>query len=326
MNKKTLLYLGLVVLLAILPFVSNTYILTILIFANIYAITAASWDLLAGYAGQMSFGQVAFYGTGAYGVGLLINYFGLPCIGRQGWGYQESISRCIPLLSNPISALAIGSIAAIVLSLLIGFAAVRLRGPYLSIVTFAICIVLQRLVVIYGKYTGGQFGLTVGALLPSITYTYYMSLFFMIASIMVMLLIVNSRYGLYFKAIRDDEMAAQAIGINPIKYKLLAFALSSFFCSIAGGLYAFSFGMVDWGVYGYSFNLMWIEMSVIGGYGTIVGSVIGAYFVRIIVELLRISQALSNLAFAVIFLLVIKFFPQGLLSLFKRSILWRKLS
>lgn len=298
-----------VILLVVVSFFSNDYILTILFFANIFAITAASWDILAGYAGQLSFGNVAFYGVGGYSVALLSKYF----------GSQSGLSW----LGNPIVATCVGVLVSAILSTGIGFSAIRLRGPYLAIVTFMVSGILQGLVIIYANITGGQFGLTLAQSFSSARFSYYVSLILMATSIFVMILITSSRFGLYFKAIRDDEIEAQATGINPTKYKLLAFIVSSSFTSVAGSLYVLAFGIVNWDVFGYSSSLLWIEMSVIGGSGTIVGSIFGSYFIQVLVEVLRVSQTYSLIAFAVIFVIVIRFFPQGLFGLIRKILRWK---
>jgi branched-chain amino acid transport system permease protein len=305
-------------MILVVSFFSSDYIFTILLFANIFAIAAASWDLLAGYAGQLSFGNVAFYGVGGYSIGLLTAYFG---------GQQSSLlgggSSAFALLANPIVATCIGIGLSMGLAILIGFSAIRLRGPYLAIVTFMVSIILQELIIIYGKYTGGQFGITIPNAFANARFSFYVSLIAMAASVMALILISSSRYGMYFRAIRDDEVEAQATGINPTKYKLMAFALSAAFTSMAGSLYTLSLGIVNWDVFGYSYNLLWIEMAVIGGPGTIVGSVIGSYFIQSIVEVLRLSQTYSLIGFAIIFIVVIRFFPQGLLGFIKRILRWK---
>ena len=312
--------LPLIVLLAFLlvsgalSLVTNSYILTILIFSNIFAVSAASWDLLAGYAGQLSFGNVAFYGVGAYTVGIL-HCIGSPlCASYIILGSLPSN----PWLSNPIVEVMVGGLVAILLSFVIGFAGVRLSGPYLALATFAVALVLQHLVTIYASITGGNFGLTVGPLFPDIRYTYAASLLLLVLAASFMLILVNSRYGLYFKAIRDDQTAAQAVGINPTKYKLLAFATSAFLTSVAGSFAVFAFGVVNSDVLGYNNSLLWIEMSVTGGSGTVVGAIIGSYFIQSLTELLRLSHALSLLIFSILFILVVRFSPGGLLGLLKR--------
>lgn len=309
--------------LAILPLGLNPYALVILTLAYIYAAAAASWDLLAGYAGQLSFGQVAFFGIGGYAVGLLAYHF-------PYWYW----------LSNPISATIVGILASVAFSVFIGASSVRMRGPYFAAVTFISVIVLQQIVIIFGdcgaqnvalpthfdwnhKYcTGGQFGL----MMPSLKLfgdnrlTYWASLVYMIVSLASMMLIVRSRYGLYFKCIRDDEIAAQAIGINPTKYKLVAFAISAVFCSVAGSWYVFTSGLVNTDMFGYGYNFLWIEMVVIGGMTTIIGTIPGALFVGIVSELLRANSAIALAVFAGIFVLVVRFLPEGVIPLLKRKI------
>jgi len=311
--------------LGILPLGLNPYALIVLTFAYIYAAAAASWDLLAGYAGQLSFGQVAFFGIGGYTVALLAYHF-------PYWYW----------LSNPISATVIGILASVVFSVFIGASSVRMRGPYFAAVTFISVIVLQQIVIIFGdcgaqsvalptrfdwahKYcTGGQFGLMLpsygAALFGDNRLTYWASLLYMIVSLASMMLVVRSRYGLYFKCIRDDEIAAQAIGINLTKYKLIAFAISAVFCSVAGSWYVLATGMVNTDMFGYGYNFLWIEMVVIGGMTTIIGTIPGALFVGIVSELLRANAAIALAVFAAIFVIVVRFLPEGILPLLRRKI------
>jgi len=302
----------------VVSFFSDDYIFTVLFFANLFAIGAASWDILAGYAGQLSFGNVVFYGIGGYSIGLLSAYFS---------GKQSSLlgggSSAYSFLANPIISICVGIGISMGLAVLIGFAAIRLRGPYLAIVTFMLGIILQELIVIYGKYTGGEFGVSIPDAFANARFSFYVSLIAMAVSVLALILITGSRYGLYFKAIKDDEVQAQATGINPTKYKLMAFAVSAAFTSLAGSIYVLSYGIVNYDVFSYTTSLQWIEMSVIGGPGTIVGSVIGSYFIQILVELLRISQTYSLIIFAVVFIIVIRFFPQGLLGFIKRVLRWK---
>jgi branched-chain amino acid transport system permease protein len=316
-RRSVYLLFAIAVILLIASIFSNDYIFTVLFFANLFAITAASWDILAGYAGQLSFGNVVFYGIGGYTIGLLSAYFG---------GAKSSLlsggNTALIWLANPFVATCIGVGLSVGLAIVLGFSAIRLRGPYLAIVTFMVTVIMQELIILYGKYTGGQFGITIVNYFANARYSFYVSFALMVFSLFVLILISGSRYGLYFKAIRDDEVAAQATGINPTRYKLMAFAVSAAFTSLAGSLYVLAYGVVNYQVFSYNSSLLWIEMSVIGGPGTIMGSLIGSYFIEGIIEILRLSQTYSLIGFAIIFILVIRFFPQGLLGIIKRIIHW----
>src|SRR5690348_17540332 len=138
-RRPVYILITLVIILVTVSFFSNDYILTVLFFANIFAVTAASWDILSGYAGQLSFGNVTFYGIGGYSIALLSKYFGSN--DRLVW------------LANPVVATGLGVLVSAVVSLCIGFSAIRLRGPYLAIVTFMVSGIFQGLVIIFANIT-----------------------------------------------------------------------------------------------------------------------------------------------------------------------------
>ncbi|MBM4279173.1 MAG: branched-chain amino acid ABC transporter permease, partial [Deltaproteobacteria bacterium] len=195
--------------LLLLPlFTEDPYLLRILTLTSIFAILAASWDLLSGFTGQMNFGHALFFGVGAYGAAMLNKYAGIP-----PWG-------TIPL----------GGLAAVMAGLIIGIPCLRLRGTYLALTTLAFPIILMGLVFAFPDFTGGELGISgIARLARSRVASYYIAVIVMLGLCTIMWKITDSNTGIIFHAIREDELAVRASGINTTRYKLLAFSLSGFF-------------------------------------------------------------------------------------------------
>ena len=192
--------------------IKDPYLLRILTLASIFAIFAASWDLLSGFTGQMNFGHALFFGVSSYTAALLNLHFNIP-----PWG-------TIPL----------GALAAVLAGLVIGIPCLRLRGTYLALTTLAFPIILMGIVFALPDITGGELGLSgLDRLAKSRVVAFYITVVLMIALVVTMWKITDSNTGIIFHAIREDEVAVRAAGINTTRYKLLAFCLSGFFAGIA---------------------------------------------------------------------------------------------
>jgi branched-chain amino acid transport system permease protein len=300
LSQKNVIFLAILILLVGFPIISsNYYILLILIFANVGAVYAASWDLTAGVAGQFSLGQALFFGIAGYVSGYLNLHQGLP-----------------PLLTIPVGG-AIGVLA----GLIVGLPSLRLKGPYFMIVSLTFPGILTGIIFMYPEITGGETGLYgLSPISDNIITTYYASFFLMIISIFIMLKIISSRIGLVFRSIREDEDVAEATGINTTKYKLLAWAISGFFAGIAGGFQTHTNGIMTVSpfVFGVVYSLQPILYAVLGGIGTIIGSVGGSYILTILNELLRYITALRAVLYAVAMIIVFLFLPMGLYRLFAK--------
>jgi len=248
------------------------FYLSVLIQANVLAIFAASWDLLVGRTGQISLGHAVFFGIGAYSTAILsstVYGFGLPL-----W------------VTIPIAML-VGSASA----LLIGFPCLRVKGPYLALVTMAFPLILQTVI----KWTPlnpvfhGENGIKAGVpplfpFLPIRPYNqqrlgeYYFSLIMLFICAIIIYKIANSKTGIVFASILDDELASKACGINTTKYKLMAFILSGLFATLAGALQAhFSPRGADPSTLGLTMSFTPVVVAFLGGIGTIYGSIVGAY-------------------------------------------------
>jgi branched-chain amino acid transport system permease protein len=282
--------------LILLSFVTSDYIVSgILITAMIYAIFAASWDLLAGYAGQVSFGHSVFFG--------LAGYFTAAFVKFQGYHW--------------IIALFIGAFASVGFSLLIGIPCLRLKGPYLALGTLAFSLILFNLFMMgeLADWLWGTEGISgLPAMTPYVRVTFIIVLGFMVFSFVIMRIVVNSKLGTVFKSIRDDETCAEASGINTTKYKLVAFMISGFFAGIAGALYTLTSRAVNPAFYQPLYSFYAIVMASIGGLASISGSILGAFLFQGLSELLRPLAATAFLIFATVLILIVRFAEEGVLS------------
>ena len=275
-----------------LPLVTqDPYLLRILILASIFAILAASWDLLSGFTGQMNFGHALFFGVGAYGAAMLNQNLNLP-----PWG-------SIPL----------GAMAAVLAGLIIGIPCLRLRGTYLALTTLSFPIILMGIVFAVPEITGGELGISgLDRLVRSRVGQYYIAVVVMVVLVTIMWKITDSNIGIIFHAIREDEVAVRSSGINTTRYKLLAFCLSGFFAGIAGGLYAHFMRIAGPSTLEVSMSFQVVIWSIFGGVVTIWGPV-GAVFVLFpLLEFFRFWPEFRMLLFALVILLILLYMPQGL--------------
>jgi branched-chain amino acid transport system permease protein len=279
------------VLLGLPLITQDPYLLRILILTSIFAIFAASWDLLSGFTGQMNFGHALFFGVGAYGAALLNQNLHLP-----PWG-------SIPL----------GALAAVMAGLIVGIPCLRLRGTYLALTTLSFPIILMGIVFAVPEITGGELGISgLDRIFRSRVAQYYVAVIVMVVLVAVMWKITDSNIGIIFHAIREDEVAVRASGINTTRYKLLAFCLSGFFAGIAGGLYAHFMRIAGPSTLEVSMSFQVVIWSIFGGVVTIWGPV-GAVFVLFpLLEFFRFWPELRMLLFALVILLILLYMPQGL--------------
>ncbi len=285
-------------LLALLPLWMSAYVLGVLTSAYYFGVFAMSWDLLFGYAGEVNFGPTFLIGLGAYASGMLNAYTPVPM-----W-------VCIFA----------GAVAAVIGGALLALPALRLRGPYFGLVTLVAVLILQQVIVIFAGATGGEIGLAVPDVLSSHTDpNYYYALVFMLASAAVLLGFARSPIGLILEATGQDRVAAEALGFNVTKHKLLAFCLSAFFSGLAGALLIFYLGTASVGtVVDISVAVQIIIAAVLGGRRTILGAALGAIFLIVAGEYLRPIGELSNFVVAALALIVLMFVPDGFLGYLMR--------
>jgi branched-chain amino acid transport system permease protein len=314
------------IMLSVIPLlIQHPYYLRMFVYANIFVIFAVSWDLLSGYTGQLNFGHALFFGVAAYSSALMSKY-----LGWQPWA------------TIPLSVL-----AAVAAGVLTCFPALKLRGPYLSLLTMSFPLMLLGIVLSLKNYTGAEHGIhELPGLAATLTQEYYIVMAVMAVSVLIMwkLTDAGSRYirtGLIFHAIREDEIAARATGINTIRYKLLAFAIGGLFAGIAGTLYAHVAEAVDISTLSLTMSFTAVIWVVFGGIVSIYGAVVGVYILyplvylssdisrffgnayaaavgnhpAVLVEFLRVMQLLTSfpiLVLSVLVIVILLFMPRGL--------------
>ncbi len=289
--SRTIVIVFCLFLLVMPLFVKDVYIYRIVALASIFAIFAASWDLLAGFVGQVSFGHALFFGVAAYTSAFLNLHLDYP-----------------PYISVPL-----GAIAAVLVGLIVGIPSLRLRGPYLGLVTLAFPIMLIGILFIFPDYTGSEMGISgIQRLAQTRLHEYYVTLLLMFALGFTMWKITDSKIGIIFHSIREDEIAVRASGINTTKYKLLAFSLSDFFAGVAGGMYTHFLRTAGPSMLEVLMSFQAIIWTVFGGIATIYGPIIGVFILLPAMEFMRAAQEIRMLAFAVIIILVLRFMPEGI--------------
>jgi branched-chain amino acid transport system permease protein len=270
----------------------DPYIMRIIILASIFAILASSWDLLSGFTGQMNFGHALFFGVGAYTAALLNLRLHLP-----PWG-------SIPL----------GAIAAVLAGLVIGIPCLRLKGTYLALTTLSFPIILLGIVTALPGVTGGELGISgLQRLSGSRLGDYYITSVLMLGLCTIMWKITDSNTGIIFHAIREDELAVRASGINTTRYKLLAFCLSGFFAGVSGGLYAHFMRIAGPSTLEVSLSFTVVIWAVFGGIVTIYGPVAAVFILFPLLEFFRFWPEYRTLMFAVVILLILLYMPDGLI-------------
>jgi branched-chain amino acid transport system permease protein len=302
--KKILLTLLIVLLISFPLVVKSQYILSLVITLFIYVVLAESWNLLGGYTGQVSLGHGAFFGVGAL-------------ITRLLW-----INKIPILISLPL-----GGLAAALLAAIVGIPCFRMRLAYFPIGTLALSMI--------ALLTVSNTFIAAGALSPELLRSYeifsryYLALFVVLLTLIAIYYLVRSRPGMAIVAIRDNEKAAAAIGIQTLKYKTLALLISTFLAGLAGGIYAYQH--VSY-YYDAPFDLTWSFTppltAFIGGISTITGPIVGSICFLALSEIFAVTLGeVHVLIFGFCFILIVLFLPGGLLSMkinalksFKRKI------
>lgn len=293
-----LLSLGLFCVLAVLPLVAGDYWLHTAILCLFYVMMASSWNLLAGYTGQVSFAHAAFAGIGAYVSGMCAIYFHLP----------------------PILGALVGMAVAAILGLLLGILCIRMGGIYLSLTTLAFSEMLR--IVIDNEYeiTRGTMGLSVPFVLPVYS---KMGAFYLMAAATLGLLyairrIIHSDLGTAFRAVQNDEAASASLGIHVVKIRVVAFVLSSTMAGLAGALYGHYHQLITPEILSLNLMFLVLAMTLIGGLGTFWGPIVGAVFLEVLSEYIRIYGEFHVLIFGLVALFISRFAPEGFVGL------WRK--
>jgi branched-chain amino acid transport system permease protein len=281
--------------LLLLPLVySDAYVLRILTMTCIFAIFAASWDLLAGYTGQVNFGHALFFGAGAY----------------------ASALASLKLGVSPWLTIWLGAAVAALFGYLSGFLCLRLRGSYLSLATLAFPLIGLGLLFAFPDFSGGELGVSgLQRLIIGPTANYYVACVSMLVIVFGLWAIADSRFGIVLHAIRDDEVAARASGINTPRYKLTVFALSAAAAGFAGALLAHYLRVAGPSTLEVALSFQVVIWGIFGGVATIYGPVAAVFILYPLTEWLGSFKHIGELRlliFAVIVLLVLLFMPRGL--------------
>lgn len=281
--------------LLLLPLVyDDAYVLRILTMTCMFAIFAASWDLLAGYTGQVNFGHALFFGAGAYGSALASLKLGV----------------------SPWLTIWLGAAVAALCGYLSGYLCLRLRGSYLSLATLAFPLIGLGLLFAFPDFSGGELGVSgVQRLIVGATANYYVACVAMLVVVFGLWLLADSRFGIVLHAIRDDEVAARASGINTPRYKLAVFSLSAAAAGLAGALFAHYLRVAGPSTLEVALSFQVVIWGIFGGVATIYGPVAAVFLLYPLTEWLgsfRQVGELRLLIFAVIVLLVLLFMPRGL--------------
>ncbi|HVC16489.1 MAG TPA: branched-chain amino acid ABC transporter permease [Rhodanobacter sp.] len=282
-----------------LPWWMSAYLLGVLTVGYYFGVFAMSWELLFGFAGEVNFGPTFLIGLGAYTAALLN--------ADQG-------------LSIPLCLIA-GALVAVAGGVLLALPALRLSGPYFGLTTLVAVLLLQNAIVIFAKFTGGEIGMTVPDVLSiGETANYWYAFGFLLICGAILFGLSRSTVGLILQASGQDKIEAAALGFNVTKHKLAAFCASAFFSGLAGGMMVFYMGTasVDT-IVNISIGVQIIIGAVLGGRRTILGAVIGSVFLILAGELLRPLGQLNTFVVSGAALLVILFFPDGMLGFVLRT-------
>ena len=293
-----------VALLLAIPFLTaNQFLLHLGITVLMWTVLGVAWNLLGGYAGQVSFGHATFFGVGAYTTMILFLKLGLP----------------------PWYGMIPGGILAAVVSLPIGLICFRLRGPYFSLATLAVAEIVRLVALNWEALTNGPVGLLITTLprvglgARTVNWESKSPFFYLVAVLAVGAMLATyglsrSRLGAYLLAIREDEDTAESVGIDTVRAKVTVLALSAFLAGVAGGFYGLYFRYVDPDVvFPIALSVETVFIAVVGGLATVEGPVIGAVFLVTIGELFRERFLVGHLIFYGLFMmLTIRYLPEGI--------------
>ena len=304
--------------LIVFPYFASFYVIYIINLCLVATVAAVGLNILTGFTGQISLGHAAFVAIGAYTNAILYNH-GLPF-----W-------ICLP---------AAGSVSALV-GLVVGIPCLRLKGFYLAMVTMAFGVVISFIIVNFSDLTGGTLGLNLNRPLQLFGYdiTSDSGMYYFLLAITSLLVIVatnllRARTGRAFVAIRDRDIAAEAIGVNIIAYKMVSFSVSSFYAGISGAMFGYLIVYIHPDNFAFLHSIEFIAMVIVGGLASTLGSIFGAIFVTLFPEIIKnVAQLLSSVfpgmaeaysldwniaAFGLLIILFLIFEPKGLVGIWGR--------
>ena len=281
--------------------VLNNFYMGVAKLIMINALLAVSLNLVTGFLGQLALGHAGFMAAGAYTSALITLAVG----GQSG----------MPTVVVFLLSLLAGGLVAAVFGVIIGIPALRLRGDYLAILTLGFGEIIR--VLINGmEFTGGPTGLKG---IPN--YSGFTVVFIVCAvGIALITMFINSRHGRAVKAIRDNEIAAEACGVHVTFYKLLAFVIAAFFAGVAGGLFAHHISAISPAKFNFDYSIEILVMVVLGGMGSITGSVIAAVILTLLPQVLQDFSQYRMIAYSLLLIIMMLFRPKGLLGQYEFSI------
>ncbi len=284
----SLLFLG--VLPVIFP---SQYLIGVLTVAAIYGIWSVSWDFMSGLTGRENFGHSLFIGVGAYTAGFLNVHFGLG-----------------PWWSLPASM-----IIAMIFGLVLGFPTLRLKGPYFALAMLSAAVIMQRLMLIFWEFTGGEEGIQdITPLIKNHLHYYWLVLAILGLSTALMAWMARSRWGLILRAIKGDEATCLAAGLPITTYKIASLAISAAFAGLGGALYAHYQLQVSPQLFAVVTSITIITMVYVGGMGSIYGAVGGALLLTLMTEFLRNFGEWRLMVYSVLLILILFYLPGGLVA------------
>ena len=291
-----------VILLSAVPLIiRDAYFLRLINLFGISALLTISFNLLIGFTGQISIGQAAFYGIGAYTSALVCSKLGVPF--WVGFSTGGVVAALFGLILGPV---------------------LRLPGMGLIMATYYFGEIIRMTMIEWESLTNGPRGISdiiapaVGSLrFVDDRHFYYLIFACVFINYFVISRIVNSRIGRAMRAIKNDLDAAESLGVSSMKYKILAFVIAGFFSGLAGSLYAHSTGFIDPETFNINKSVEILAMVVMGGVGSITGSVLGAGFITVLPEIFRVFEDYRLILFGISILIILIFFPKGLAGLFQ---------
>ncbi|RBP69000.1 amino acid/amide ABC transporter membrane protein 2 (HAAT family) [Alkalibaculum bacchi] len=272
----------------------SRYFAGILVTCFINIVMASSLNLTVGYLGQLALGHAGFMAVGAYASALFsiaINEMGMPAT-----------------IQLVLSLIVAGIITAII-GYLIGLPALRLKGDYLAIITLGFGEII-RVAINNLKFTGGAQGLTGIPKIVNSNNSYWVT----IVVLVVLYTLTRSRHGRAMKSIMEDEIAAEAVGIDTIKFKALGFTISAFFAGVGGGLYAQYTAFLDPSTFGFMKSVEILTIVILGGMGSLTGTVVASFILTLLPELLRDFAEYRMLLYSAVLIIMMIFRPQGILG------------
>jgi len=312
--------------------VRDQYFLHIMILILMWVAIGSGWNLISGYTGQVLFGAAAFFGVGAYTAALLMHKLEI----SAWWG--------LPL----------GALVSVALAFPFGWICFRLRGPYFALATLALNEILRHIATIWESLTEGMMGILIMQTFVAKEPYYYIALALAALSVVIVSGVMESRLGYYFVSIREDQDAAESMGINTTFYKMVSLCLAGLLIGLAGALYTNYMGFIDPHVVFslHNISIMAILVGIVGGVGTVYGPAVGAFIMVAIDELFRsggfgllaalgkstgwqfmdsvtkyVSQA-HTLVFGILVIVVILYLPNGVVGdwevVKKRLLFWKR--